>query len=139
MRKCTRIVDGSLSELNVVPLLDLAFVLLVIFIITTTPVVNDLALNLPTASIHPKDAPRKANYVTVETSGAIFLNKKRVGFDELRDELVQLRVNDPDLNVIVRADGRVKYRLMARVMEVLQQVHVFKVELATEAADVRAN
>jgi hypothetical protein len=78
MRKCSKVIHNSLTELNITPLLDLAFVLLVIFIITTTPIVNDLALNLPKASSHPKDAPRKANYVTVEASGVVYLNKKRV-------------------------------------------------------------
>ena len=54
----------TLTELNITPLLDLAFVLLVIFIITTTPIVNDLDLKLPTASKHEKDPPRKANYIS---------------------------------------------------------------------------
>ena len=68
MRRCSKTVHHSLSELNITPLLDLAFVLLVIFIITTTPVVNDLSLNLPTASPKQLDQPRKANYVTVDTA-----------------------------------------------------------------------
>ena len=63
MRKCSKTVHHSLTELNITPLLDLAFVLLVIFIITTTPIVNDLELNLPSASKHPKDAPPKAGGV----------------------------------------------------------------------------
>jgi biopolymer transport protein ExbD len=134
MRKCSRVVHNSLTGLNITPLLDLAFVLLVIFIITTTPMVNDLVLHLPTASSHPKDALRKANYVTVEASGVIYLNKKRVGLEGLRAELVQLRMDDPDLNVVVRGDGRTKYRQIVRVMDVLQQANVVKVEVATEAA-----
>ena len=50
MRRCSKTVHHSLTELNITPLLDLAFVLLVIFIITTTPIVNDLDLKLPTAA-----------------------------------------------------------------------------------------
>ncbi len=59
MKKYSKNTHQSLSELNITPLLDLAFVLLVIFIITTTPMVNDLELNLPSASSRPKDAPKK--------------------------------------------------------------------------------
>src|SRR5262252_5249013 len=92
----------ALAELNITPLLDLAFVLLVIFIITTTPIVNDLDLNLPTASHHPKDPPRKANYITVEAGGKIWLNKKIVDMAELHQTLIALRADDPDLSVIVR-------------------------------------
>ncbi len=52
MKKCSHSAHHSLTELNITPLLDLAFVLLVIFIITTTPIVNDLELDLPAASKH---------------------------------------------------------------------------------------
>jgi len=54
-------VPASLADrLDITPMLDLAFVLLVIFIITTTPAVNDLNVKLPTAAAHPKEPPRKA-------------------------------------------------------------------------------
>ena len=132
MRKCSKAVHHSLSELNITPLLDLAFVLLVIFIITTTPVVNDLALQLPLASQRQKEPPRKANYVTVDNAGAIHLNQKAVTFDGLLSELVQLRVADPDLSVIVRGDSKTKYRHIVAVMDALQQANVVKVDLATE-------
>ena len=135
MKKCSHSAHHSLTELNITPLLDLAFVLLVIFIITTTPIVNDLELNLPTASKHPKDAPRKANYVTVEASGRLYLNKKQVTFDDLLSEVIQLRTDDPDLNVIVRGDAKTKYREIVRVMDLLQQGNVVKVDLATEVAN----
>lgn len=132
MRKCSKAVHHSLSELNITPLLDLAFVLLVIFIITTTPIVNDLELKLPTASQKAKEPPRKANYVTVDAAGTIHLNKKQVTLDGLLQELVQLRVDDPDLSVIVRGDGKTKYRHVVKVMDALQQANVVKVDLATE-------
>ena len=132
MRKCSKPVHHSLSELNITPLLDLAFVLLVIFIITTTPIVNDLALQLPSATRKEKEPPRKANYVTVEATGAIHLNKKPVTMDQLQVELVQLRVEDPDLSVIVRGDSKTKYRSILAVMDALQQANVVKVDLASE-------
>ena len=132
MKKCSKTAHHSLTELNITPLLDLAFVLLVIFIITTTPVVNDLALKLPTASRKQKDPPRKANYVTVDAGGALYLNKKAVSQDELLAELVQLRADDPDLSVIVRGDSKTKYRKILGVMDALQQANVVKVDLATE-------
>jgi biopolymer transport protein ExbD len=120
--------------LNITPLLDLGFVLLVIFIITTTPVVNDLDLKLPTASQKLKDPPRKANYVTIDPAGLLFLNKKQVTFDELLAELIQLRADDPDLSVVVRGDSRAKYRKVLGVIDALQQANVVKVDLATDPA-----
>src|SRR6202040_3817787 len=101
MKKCSHSAHETLTELNITPLLDLAFVLLVIFIITTTPIVNDLDLSLPSASKHEKDPPRKANYITVDATGAIWLNKAAVDLTGLQATLVSLRVDDPDLSVIV--------------------------------------
>jgi biopolymer transport protein ExbD len=132
MKKCSHSAHETLSELNITPLLDLAFVLLVIFIITTTPVVNDLNLTLPAASKRQKDPPRKANYITVEANGMLHLNKKQVEMSELHQLLVGLRVEDPDLSVIVRGDAKTKYRQIRAVLDVCQQANVVKVDLATD-------
>ena len=129
MRKCSQSHHHSLTELNITPLLDLAFVLLVIFIITTTPVVNDLDLNLPTASRREKDPPKKANYVTVDGAGRLYLNKQEVDYGSLHGLLVDLRTADPDLTVIVRGDAKTKYERIVHVMDMLQQNQVKKVGL----------
>jgi biopolymer transport protein ExbD len=132
MKKCSRSTHQTLTELNITPLLDLAFVLLVIFIITTTPLVNDLDLKLPTASKHEKDPPRKANYITVEAGGKIWINKKTVDLTDLQGTLAGLRLDDPDLSVIVRGDGKAKYRQVRAVLDACQQANIVKVDLATE-------
>ncbi len=139
MKKCSKSHHHALAELNITPLLDLAFVLLVIFIITTTPIVNDLDLDLPRSSKHQKDPPHKPNYVTVEAGGKMFLNKKEVGLEELHTELVALRTEDPDLAVIVRGDSKTKYAKIVGVLDMLQQANVVKVDLATEPADAPAS
>ena len=135
MKKCSHSAHETLTELNITPLLDLAFVLLVIFIITTTPIVNDLDLNLPTSSKHAKDPPRKVNYITVEASGKIWINKLAVELAGVQPTLANLRVDDPDLSVIVRGDGKAKYSQIWAVLDACQQANVGKVDLATEAAD----
>src|ERR1017187_10490432 len=134
MKKCSRSVHHSLTELNITPLLDLAFVLLVVFIITTILPVNDLDLKLLTAAKRLKDPPRKANYVTVQADGKIFLNKQELASaDEMLQTSIALRTDDPDLNIIVRGDGKTKYKQIRAVLDVCQQANVPKVDLATEA------
>jgi biopolymer transport protein ExbD len=135
MKKCSHTAHHTLTELNITPLLDLAFVLLVIFIITTTPIVNDLDLSLPAASKHQKDPPRKANYITVEASGELWINKAQADLASLQQILVSLRMDDPDLSVIIRGDGKTKYRQIRAVLDACQAANVVKVDLATEAAD----
>ena len=132
MKKISQSSHHALAELNITPLLDLAFVLLVIFIITTTPIVNDLAVDLPSASRRAKDPKPKVQYVTVQNSGKIYLNQVEVTIDQLPEQLVNLRLVDQDLNVVIRGSGTTKYRNIVAVMDALQQANVLKVNLATE-------
>src|ERR1041385_1851134 len=124
MKKCSKSNHHALAELNITPLLDLAFVLLVIFIITTTPIVNDLDVDLPAAAKRLKDPKPKINYVTVESSGKLFLNKEEVTAPSLQEKLVGLRLEDPDLNVVIRGSAKTKYRNIVSVMDALQQANV---------------
>jgi biopolymer transport protein ExbD len=133
MKKCSRSAHHSLTELNITPLLDLAFVLLVIFIITTVPPVNDTDLKLPDAAKRLKDPPHKANYISIDADGSLYLNKKKVNdAQDMLQTLISLRMDDPDLNVIVRGDAKTKYRQIRAVIDVCQQANVPKVDLATE-------
>src|SRR5215475_13632782 len=132
MKKCSKSHHEALAELNITPLLDLAFVLLVIFIITTTPVVNDLDVDLPSAARRPKDPKSKVNYITVNNDGSMYLNSAQVDLASLQEKLVGLRLEDPDLYVVLRGSARTKYQHIVDVMDILQQAQVGKVNLATE-------
>src|SRR6266436_1286973 len=132
MKKCSKSTHHALAELNITPLLDLAFVLLVIFIITTTPVVNDLEVDLPAAAKRPKDPKPKVNYVTVESDGRMYLNKDVVDLPALQQKVVAMRMENPDLSIVIRGSARTKYQHVVNVMDMLQQANVGKVNLATE-------
>lgn len=134
MKKCSHSAHESLTELNITPLLDLAFVLLVIFIITTIPPVKDMDLKLPTASKHQKDPPRKANYISVQADGVLYLNREELHMSDLLPQLISLRTVDPDLNIIVRGDAKTAYKKIRDVLDICQQANVPKVDLATEIA-----
>jgi biopolymer transport protein ExbD len=134
MKKCSKSAHESLTELNITPLLDLAFVLLVIFIITTIPPVKDMDLKLPTAAKHQKDPPRKALYISLQADGQLFLNQESLALDDLLGRLISLRTDDPDLNVIVRGDAKTKYKQIRVVLDICQQANLAKVDLATDLA-----
>ena len=132
MKKCSHSAHESLTELNITPLLDLAFVLLVIFIITTIPPVKDMDLKLPVASKHQKDPPHKARYISVPANGNLFIDREEVKVADPLAKLISLRTDDPDLNVIVRGDGKTKYKQIRAVLDICQQANIVKVDLATE-------
>jgi biopolymer transport protein ExbD len=133
MKKCSRSVHHSLTELNITPLLDLAFVLLVIFIITTLPPITEKELTLPTATKRLKEQPPKATYISIQSNGSIYLNKDAyASASDMLQKLISMREDDPDLNVIIRGDGHTKYKDIRSILDVCQQAQVLKVELATD-------
>src|SRR5262245_56196773 len=133
MKKCSHSHHHALAELNITPLLDLAFVLLVIFIITTTPIVNDQDVDLPSAAKRPKESKTKVQYLTVDSYGQLFLNNLQVDLPALQEKLVAMRLDDPEINVVIRGSAKTKYQNVVNVMDILQQANIGKVNLATEA------
>ena len=133
MKKCSQSVHHSVTELNITPLLDLAFVLLVIFIITTIPPVKDLDMKLPTAAKQLKDPPRKANYISVLSNGDLYLDRMPIAnADALLQTLISRRTDNPDLNIIIRGDAHTKYKQIRAILDVCQQANVPKVDLTTD-------
>ena len=133
MKKFSKGQHSSLNELNITPLLDLAFVLLVIFIITTPKLSNDLEMNLPTPKKEKSPAtPPKINRITVAANGRIALNDQAVELPALKQTLMAMKTSDPDTSVVVRGAADVDYSRVISVLDILQQVDITKVGLATE-------
>jgi len=138
MKKCSQSAHESLTELNITPLLDLAFVLLVIFIITTVPPVKDMSLKLPTASKHQKDPPHQAKYISVQSDGTLFIDRVSVKMEDLTATLISMRTEllqseaKEDLNIIIRGDAKSKYKQVRTVLDCCQQANIVKVDLATD-------
>jgi biopolymer transport protein ExbD len=135
MKKTSHSRHSSLSELNITPLLDLVFVLLVIFIITTPQMMNNLEMTLPSGKPPPRtDQKPKINHIVVDAKGRAYLNDAPVTVVELKDKLQQLKAADPALSVVVKGADEVDYQNMISVLDVLQQLDITRVGLATETA-----
>ena len=133
MKKVSKGHHSSLNELNITPLLDLAFVLLVIFIITTPQLSNDLEMNLPSPKKNtPPKTPPKINRIVVDISGKITLNDQVVELPALKETLVAMKTSDPETSVVVKGAGDVDYQRVIGVLDALQQAEITKVGLATE-------
>ena len=135
LKKTSRSQHSSLNELNITPLLDLVFVLLVIFIITTPQMMNNLEMNLPSGKPPPPQNEKpKINRIVVDEKGQTFLNDQSVTVEHLKTDLQQLKSETPDLSVVVKGADNVDYQNMINVLDVLQQLDITKVGLATETA-----
>jgi biopolymer transport protein ExbD len=133
LKKTSRRGHSTMTELNITPLLDLVFVLLVIFIITTPQMMNNLEMTLPSGKSPPpsKEQP-KINKINVAANGQITLNELNVTPAELKADLKAMKSSDPDLKVVVKGADEADYQNMVAVLDVLQQLDITKVGLATE-------
>ena len=133
LKKTSRSHHGSLNELNITPLLDLVFVLLVIFIITTPQLVNNLEMNLPSGKPPPpkKDKP-KITRIEVNSAGVITLDSVAVTLADLHSKLAAMKEANPDMPVVVKGSDEVEYQFMVGVLDTLQQLDITKVGLATQ-------
>jgi len=133
LKKTSKRAQSTMHELNITPLLDLVFVLLVIFIITTPQMMNNLEMTLPSPKPPPpsKEKP-KITKINVAASGQITLNEQNVTVPELKADLQTMKTSDPDLKVVVKGADEADYQNLVSVLDVLQQLDITKVGLATE-------
>jgi biopolymer transport protein ExbD len=134
LKKSTKRGHGTMTELNITPLLDLVFVLLVIFIITTPQLMNNLDINLPSGKKPPADNQQKPkpSRINVNASGQISLNNEIVTLPVLSDKLRDLKAANPNLGVVVKGADEVDYQIMVNVMDTLRRLDITNMGLATD-------
>ena len=133
LKKTSRNTHGTMNELNITPLLDLVFVLLVIFIITTPQMMNNLEMNLPSGKTPPKnDQKPKFARIAIDAKGQITLNDEAVTLAQLKAKLIALKTENPDPAVVVKGSDEVEYQGMVSILDTLQALDINKVGLATE-------
>lgn len=120
------------DDINITPMLDLAYVLLVIFILMTTASVQGTKVNLPKASNSPSLAKPKTKSITVNNEGKIFLDTVPVSLAELEQRLGQQKAQTPDLPVVLRGDSLTQYQGVMDVLDVIGRVGITQVGLATK-------
>jgi biopolymer transport protein ExbD len=124
----------TLTEINITPLLDLAFVLLIIFIITTPLMEKSVNLEVPISG----EANQSVDSSTMQTIGidrenVITLNDEIVDLSTLESRLISLHEEKPEAPVIVRPDKSLTVQQLVSVMDVLQRAKISKVGVATRS------
>ena len=125
--------DKPYDDINITPMLDLAYVLLVIFIIMTTASVQGTKVNLPKASAAPSLAKPTTKAITVTNEGKLFLDTEPVTMQELEQRLQQIKAVTPEFPVIVRGDSTTQYQNVIDVLDLLGRLGITQVGLATKA------
>jgi len=125
---------STLSEINVTPLLDLAFVLLIIFMITTPLLENSMNLVIPSSSA--ANAPiskAQVQTISIDRDETIRINNGIVDSDSLTARLLELKRANPDIAIVIRPDRELPVQKLVTLMDSLQRAQITKVGIATKA------
>ena len=125
---------STLSEINITPLLDLAFVLLIIFMITTPLLENSVNLIIPSSGA--ANAPvnsAQVQTISIDRREAIKINDKAVTQAELVTRLTELKRANPEVAIVIRPDRDLPVQKLIALMDALQHAQISKVGIATKA------
>jgi biopolymer transport protein ExbD len=124
--------DKVYDDINITPMLDVAYVLLLIFIIMTTATVQGITVNLPKASSTPALSKPKTKAVSITQDGTIFLDTYPVTLQELETRLAQYKAATPDLPVVLKADAAIQYEKVIEVLDVVTRLEISQLGLVTQ-------
>ena len=112
------------DSINVTPMLDLAYVLLVVFILMTTASVQGLSINMPKPSNKPSTEQHELKVVQVLPDGNLLINGVPVGLTELEAQLTQAKSRDPKMSVAIKGDARAQYERVVTVIDLCNKLEV---------------
>jgi len=112
------------DTINVTPMLDLAYVLLVVFILMTTASVQGLSINLPKPSNKPSTEQHDLRIVQVLPDGSLMVNGVNVTLPQLEAQLLQAKAADPKMSVAIKGDARTQYAKVVEVIDLCNKIEV---------------
>src|SRR5262245_14110497 len=124
--------SGSISDINVTPLVDVMLVLLVIFMVTAPILQQGVAIDLPKVAAAPLAGEEEQLVVNVDKAGRVFLNDTPMDLAALTQKLAAIHGARPDRQVFVRADQAVTYGFVMKTMAAVRASGLTKIGLVTE-------
>ena len=122
----------SFDEINVTPLLDLAWTLLVVFIIAVTAAVQGIKVNLPKASNTPSLVQPRTKAISILANGQIYLDAYPVTMAELETRLRQYKAVEADFPVVIKGDEKIYYQSIISILDLLQELELTQLGLVTQ-------
>src|SRR5512137_1602805 len=120
------------DDINITSMLDVAYVLLLIFIIMTTATVQGITVNLPKASSTPALSKPKTKAISITQDGTVYLDTYPVSIQELETRLAQFKAATPDLPVVLKADAAIQYEKVIEVLDVVTRLEISQLGLVTQ-------
>lgn len=122
------------DDINITPMLDLAYVLLVTFIIMTTASVQGVKVKPPLTQAANNLAKPQTRGITITADGQVYLDAYPVSIDQLQTNLAQYKAANPNLPVVLKADAAAQYDKVMEVLEIAKRLDITEIGLATKRA-----
>lgn len=122
------------DDINITPMLDLAYVLLVTFIIMTTASVQGVKVKSPVTHAANNLAKPQTRGITITNDGQVYLDAYPVTMDQLRSSLAQYKAANPNLPVVLKADASAQYEKVMDVLNVAKSLDITEIGLVTKRA-----
>lgn len=120
------------DDINITPMLDLAYVLLVTFIILTTASVQGVKVQSPITQAANNLAKPQTRAITITADGALYLDAYPVTVDQLQSTLGQYKAANPNLPVVLKGDAAAQYDKVMEVLNVVKKLDITEVGLVTK-------
>jgi biopolymer transport protein ExbD len=120
------------DDINITPMLDLAYVLLVTFIILTTAAVQGVRVQSPLTQAANNLGKPQTRAITITADGAVYLDAYPVTMDQLRTNLAQYKAANPNLPVVLKGDSAAQYEKVMEVLEIVKHLDITEIGLVTK-------
>jgi biopolymer transport protein TolR len=123
---------GTMSQINVTPLVDVMLVLLIIFMVTAPMMQQGMQVNLPKAQAKALPAPEESVTVSIERTGRVFINSEEIPVDDLRSRLDGIFTGKSRKEIFLKADREVPYGEVVKTMAVIKRAGIERLGMVTE-------
>jgi biopolymer transport protein ExbD len=131
-RRTSLVSLGQISDINMTPLMDLTFILLITFIITFPLIEQGIAINLPKGKAADM-MEQESRSISLNLEKQLYLDDVPVSTEELASAMADIGLNDPETTIYVRADRKLPYGEVVGIMKILHDASITRMALVTEA------
>lgn len=123
---------STIRDINMTPLIDLTFLLLIVFMITVPLMEYSIDVSPPEMNANPIP-DSKSYYIDIDKNGFLFFNNQEISKSSLEEKINDLLINNKDTAILLRADGTVSYNKVIEVMKIIKNCGIKNISLVTQA------
>ena len=132
MRRITSVSADDESEVNITPLIDIVFIMLIFFIVTAT-FVKEAGIDVNKPDAPTAEVKKKANIlIAIDSNNNIWLDRRKIDIRSVIPNIKRLRAENPQGSVVIQADEESKNKMLVEVMDAARQAGVINIALAAE-------